>query len=61
MRGLEGLGPAAAVPAGLGILAQSFEPGSSRRTFAFATFAAGAPAGATIGNVVSSLFTQYTG
>lgn len=60
MRGLQGLGPAAAIPASLGILAQSFEEGSMRRTVAFATFSSGAPIGAAIGNVVSSLLTQYT-
>lgn len=60
MRGLQGLGPAAAIPASLGILAQSFEPGSKRRTVAFATFSSGAPIGAALGNVVNSVLTQYS-
>ncbi|KAF8319050.1 efflux transporter [Clavulina sp. PMI_390] len=61
MRGLQGLGPAAAIPASLGILAQSFKLGSMRRTVAFATFSSGAPIGAAIYNVVASVLTQYTG
>lgn len=61
MRALEGLGPAAAVPASVGILAQSFELGSVQRTIAFTTFGAGAPFGAAVGNVVSSVLTEYTG
>ncbi|KAF8319051.1 efflux transporter [Clavulina sp. PMI_390] len=60
MRGLQGLGPAAAIPASLGILAQSFQRGSTRRTLAFATFASGAPMGAAVYNVAGSLLTQYT-
>ncbi|TBU21687.1 major facilitator superfamily domain-containing protein [Dichomitus squalens] len=40
LRGLQGLGPAASVPAALGILAHTFPP-SPIRSIAFATFAAG--------------------
>lgn len=61
MRGLQGLGPAATVPASLGILAHSFELGSVRRTIAFATFSSGAPIGAAVGNVLASVLTEYTG
>lgn len=60
MRGLQGLGPAAAIPASLGVLAQSFEPGSKKRTLAFATFTGGAPFGTAVGNIVNSVLTQYT-
>lgn len=61
MRGLQGMGPAAAVPASLGILAHSFEEGSHMRTVAFATFGSGGPIGAALGNVVSGCLTQWTG
>lgn len=60
MRGLQGLGPAATIPACLGIMADSFEIGSVQRTVAFTTFGGGAPIGAGLGNVVSSVLTQYT-
>lgn len=60
MRGFEGLGPAAAIPACMGMLAQSFEEGSSMRTIAFATFSSGAPIGAALGNVLSGFLTQWT-
>ena len=48
MRGLQGLGCAAFVPAGLGVLAHSFPPGPAK-SLAFATFSAGAPTGACFG------------
>lgn len=60
MRGLQGLGPAAAVPASIGILAQSFEEGSHMRTIAFAAFGSGGPIGAALGNVLSGFLTQWT-
>jgi MFS family permease len=60
MRGFQGLGMAAAVPASLGILAQTFEEGSTMRTIAFATFSSGAPIGAAFGNVIGSVLTQLT-
>lgn len=40
-RALQGLGTAAAIPSALGILAESFAVGSTRRTIAFATFSSG--------------------
>lgn len=61
MRGLQGLGPAAAIPACMGILAQSFPEGTALRTIAFATFSSGAPIGAALGNVLSGFLTQWTG
>jgi MFS family permease len=43
----------------LGILAHSFPP-SRMRSVAFATFAAGAPLGAAIGNTFGAVLTQLT-
>ncbi|KAI0327086.1 efflux transporter [Cubamyces sp. BRFM 1775] len=59
LRGLQGIGAAACIPAALGILAHSFPP-SSIRSVAFATFAAGAPIGAAVGSAVGSVLTQLT-
>ncbi|KAI0761550.1 efflux transporter [Trametes elegans] len=54
LRGLQGIGAAASIPAALGILAHNFPP-SPIRSVAFATFAAGAPVGAAIGGVLTQL------
>ncbi|KAI0761546.1 efflux transporter [Trametes elegans] len=59
LRGLQGIGAAAAIPAGLGILAHNFPP-SPIRSIAFATFAAGAPVGAAIGAAIGGVLTQLT-
>ncbi|KAJ7028424.1 MFS general substrate transporter [Mycena alexandri] len=59
LRGFQGLGPAAFVPACLGILAQAFPP-SRARSAAFATFSAGAPIGGAVGTQIGGLLTQYT-
>ncbi|KAI0636360.1 efflux transporter [Trametes polyzona] len=59
LRGVQGLGTAAAVPASLGILAHTFPP-SLIRSVAFATFAAGAPVGAAIGSGVGGVLTELT-
>ena len=59
LRGLQGIGPAAAIPAALGILAHTFPP-SHFRSIAFATFAAGAPVGGAVGNIIGGVFTQVT-
>ncbi|KAJ7065155.1 MFS general substrate transporter [Mycena belliarum] len=59
LRGLQGLGPAAFVPACLGILAHAFPP-SRARSAAFATFSAGAPIGGALGTQIGALLTQYT-
>ncbi|KAJ7621900.1 MFS general substrate transporter [Mycena polygramma] len=59
LRGFQGLGPAAFVPACLGILAHAFLP-SRARSAAFATFSAGAPIGGAIGTQIGGLLTQYT-
>ncbi|KAJ7160260.1 MFS general substrate transporter [Mycena filopes] len=59
LRGFQGLGPAAFVPASLGILAHAFPP-SRARSAAFATFSAGAPIGGAVGTQIGGLLTQYT-
>ncbi|KAJ6453099.1 MFS general substrate transporter [Mycena sanguinolenta] len=59
LRGVQGLGPAAFIPACLGILAHAFPP-SRARSAAFATFSAGAPLGGAIGTQIGALLTQYT-
>ncbi|KAI1781687.1 major facilitator superfamily domain-containing protein [Ganoderma leucocontextum] len=59
LRALQGIGPAALVPAALGILAHTFPP-SHIRSIAFATFSAGAPVGAAIGLVIGGILTEYT-
>ncbi|KAJ7820491.1 MFS general substrate transporter [Mycena leptocephala] len=59
LRGLQGIGPAAFIPACVGILAHGFPP-SRARSIAFATFSAGAPVGGALGTqlVRSSLNTR---
>ncbi|KAH9937920.1 efflux transporter [Epithele typhae] len=59
LRALQGIGPAAAIPAALGILAHTFPP-SHLRSIAFATFAAGAPVGGAVGNIIGGVLTQLT-
>ncbi|KAI0345781.1 hypothetical protein BDW22DRAFT_1426436 [Trametopsis cervina] len=59
LRGVQGIGSAAVIPASLGILAHSFPP-SRARSLAFATFAAGAPMGAVIGSLIGGALTQIT-
>ncbi|KAF9077668.1 putative efflux transporter [Rhodocollybia butyracea] len=59
LRGFQGLGNAATIPAALGTLAHSFPPGRSR-ALAFATFSAGAPLGGGAGLVLGGLLTELT-
>ncbi|KAI9433575.1 efflux transporter [Lactarius indigo] len=59
LRGIQGIGSAAVIPASLGILAKAFPPGQSR-SIAFATFSAGAPVGAIFATVLGSVLTQVT-
>ncbi|KAH9926528.1 efflux transporter [Amylocystis lapponica] len=59
LRGFQGIGAAACIPAALGILAHAFPP-SQLRAFAFATFAAGAPVGAALGSAIGGVLTQLT-
>ncbi|KAJ2916092.1 hypothetical protein MD484_g4337, partial [Candolleomyces efflorescens] len=59
LRGVQGIGSAATIPASLGILAHHFPP-SRARSFAFATFSAGAPIGGIFGTAFGGILTQYT-
>lgn len=59
LRGIQGIGGAATIPASLGILAQAFPP-SRARSAAFATFAAGAPVGGAVGMVIGGVLTELT-
>ncbi|GLB41107.1 putative transporter [Lyophyllum shimeji] len=59
LRGFQGIGAAATIPASLGILAHAFPP-SRARSVAFASFAAGAPLGAAFGMAVGGALTQTT-
>ncbi|EIN03494.1 MFS general substrate transporter [Punctularia strigosozonata HHB-11173 SS5] len=59
LRGLQGCGAAATIPASLGILAHAFPP-SRARTLAFATFSAGSPIGAAFGMIIGGVLTQLT-
>ncbi|GBE78863.1 efflux transporter [Sparassis crispa] len=59
LRGFQGIGGAAVIPASLGMLAHAFPP-SRIRSIAFATFAAGAPVGAAIGSIIGGVLTQLT-
>ncbi|KAI0076343.1 efflux transporter [Panus rudis PR-1116 ss-1] len=58
LRGFQGLGAAATIPASLGILAYAFPPGNAR-SLAFATFSAGQPLGGGLGSAVGGLLTQF--
>jgi MFS family permease len=60
MRAFQGLGIAASLPAAMGILAQSFERGSTIRTVAFGTFSSGAPIGAALGTSLGAVLTQLS-
>ncbi|KAF9263696.1 putative efflux transporter [Marasmius fiardii PR-910] len=59
LRGFQGVGAAAIIPASLGILAHHFPP-SRARSIAFATFAAGAPVGGAFGTSLGGPLVQLT-
>ncbi|KAI3610003.1 efflux protein [Moniliophthora roreri] len=59
LRGFQGVGAAATIPASLGILAHAFPP-SRARSIAFACFAAGAPVGGAFGIVIGGVLIQET-
>jgi len=59
LRGIQGLGSAAIIPASLGILAKAFPTGPSR-SIAFSIFSAGAAIGGFFGNVLGGVLTQLT-
>jgi MFS family permease len=60
LRGIQGIGVAAAIPAAVGILAHTFPSGTRARSLAFATFSAAAPVGAALGSVIGGMLTQET-
>ncbi|KAK4049932.1 hypothetical protein OIV83_003756 [Microbotryomycetes sp. JL201] len=57
-RAMQGIGMGAAIPSALGILGTSFAPGQAK-SWAFATFSAGAPLGGSLGSVLGGFLTQY--
>ncbi|PBK86269.1 putative efflux transporter [Armillaria gallica] len=59
LRGLQGIGRAAMMPAAVGILSDAF-PSSQARRKAFAAFTAGQPLGDALGTVVGGVLTQLT-
>ncbi|KAF8524915.1 efflux transporter [Hysterangium stoloniferum] len=59
LRGCQGIGSAAAIPAAVGILAHSFPPGM-RRSIGFAIFSAGNPFGAGLGLALGSIVTEFS-
>lgn len=59
LRGLQGVGAAAALPASMGVLAHSFPPGRTR-SIAFASFAAGAPLGGFTGQALGGTLIQLS-
>ncbi|KAK0470411.1 putative efflux transporter [Desarmillaria tabescens] len=59
LRGLQGLGRAAMMPAAVGILSDTFKSPEARRK-AFTAFSAGQPIGTALGTVVGGALTQLT-
>ncbi|KAH9884693.1 drug resistance protein [Xylariomycetidae sp. FL2044] len=57
-RGLQGLGAAANVPTAIGILGVTFPPGKAK-TYAFSSYAAGAPLGSVFGNLIAGFISSY--
>lgn len=57
-RALQGLGAAANVPTALGILGTTFPPGRAKN-YAFSAYAAGAPIGSVVGNLLGGLIASY--
>ncbi|KAF8722458.1 hypothetical protein AX14_009812 [Amanita brunnescens Koide BX004] len=61
LRGFQGVGVAATIPASLGILANALPLSTGRlRSIGFATFAAGAPIGGFLGICLGAILTQLT-
>ncbi|KAF2193686.1 MFS general substrate transporter [Zopfia rhizophila CBS 207.26] len=58
LRGLQGLGAAAIIPTGIGILGVTFPPGKAKN-YAFSCFGAGAPLGGIFGNIFGGVLGQY--
>ncbi|KAJ8074009.1 hypothetical protein PM082_012299 [Marasmius tenuissimus] len=59
LRGFQGVGASATIPASLGILAETFPP-SQIRSVAFASFAAGAPVGGAFGTALGGVLIEHT-
>ncbi|KAF7978435.1 hypothetical protein HWV62_614 [Athelia sp. TMB] len=59
LRGIQGIGSCASMSAAIGILANAF-PAGRLRSFAFATFSAGAPLGAGIGFVLGGIIDELS-
>ncbi|KAK0199445.1 putative efflux transporter [Desarmillaria ectypa] len=59
LRGLQGIGRAAMMPAAVGILSDAFQSSQARRK-AFAAFTAGQPLGDALGTVIGGVLTQLT-
>lgn len=59
LRGLQGLGAAANVPTAIGIIGVTFPAGGKAKTYAIATYSAGAPLGSVFGNFLGGLVGQY--
>ncbi|KAL2256098.1 hypothetical protein VTK26DRAFT_2193 [Humicola hyalothermophila] len=57
-RGFQGLGAAANVPTAIGILGTTFPP-SKAKNYAFSFYAAGAPIGAVVGNLLGGIVAEY--
>ena len=57
-RALQGIGPAAALPASLALLGRTYVPGRKKEMI-FAAFGSTAPIGAVLGNLVGSAFAQF--
>ncbi|KAL2128949.1 hypothetical protein VTI74DRAFT_8416 [Chaetomium olivicolor] len=57
-RGLQGLGAAANVPTAIGILGTTFPP-SKAKNYAFSCYAAGAPLGSVLGNLLGGIIAEY--
>ncbi|GAB7356697.1 hypothetical protein MBLNU459_g7406t1 [Dothideomycetes sp. NU459] len=58
LRGLQGLGGAANVPAAIGIISNTFPPGKARN-LAISAYSSGAPMGSVFGNLLGGLVAQY--
>lgn len=58
LRGLQGIGAAANVPTAIGILGVTFPTGKAKN-YAFSSWAAGAPLGGVIGNIMAGLIASY--
>ncbi|RDL29788.1 MFS multidrug transporter-like protein [Venustampulla echinocandica] len=59
MRALHGLGSAATIPSAIGIIGYTIPPGRVK-TYSFAFYSGGAPAGQVLGNLLGGLISEYT-